>query len=129
TSGNRSGPTHPAAHRFPVWWTGDTSSDWSYLEKAVVNGIDGGTIDMLPYINDDAGGFQGKPTTELFVRFLQYAALCPVTRVHSNHSPRFPWDYGADAETIVGDFVRLRYRLLPTLYSAARALYDDGAPI
>jgi hypothetical protein len=42
---------------------------------------------------------------------------------------RLPWDFGPEAEQIVGDYVRLRYRLLPTIYAAARRAYDDGTPL
>jgi hypothetical protein len=129
-SGYRFSPTHPAAHRYPVWWTGDTSPEWNFLQMAIANCVDGGVLSLLPYINDDLGGFGGMPSPELYVRFLEYGSLCPVARVHCTMgADHTPWMFGEEAEKIVTQYIKLRYRLLPTIYAAARRCYDDGTPI
>jgi alpha-glucosidase (family GH31 glycosyl hydrolase) len=129
-NGIRNGNSYPAAHRYPIWWTGDTSSKWEFLQKGIENGVDMGAIAMLPYVHEDLGGFGGSPSPELYVRFLQYGSLSPITRVHCGWGlDRHPWAYGENAEKIVSAFIKLRYRLLPTLYSAARQNYDSGIPI
>ncbi len=129
-NGYRNGRTYPAMHRFPIWWTGDTASRWDFLIKGIANGVDMGVLNMLPYVNEDLGGHAGTPSPELYVRFLQFGCLSPITRVHCTlGNDRHPWAYGEEAEQIVKEYVKLRYRLMPTIYAASRQAYDDGTPI
>lgn len=74
----------------------------------------------------DIGGFiLGHPDDphyrELFVRWFQYGAFCPIFRVHGTRKPDHNelWSYGPDAESILTSFDRLRYRLMPYIYSLA----------
>lgn len=124
-------PSHPASHRFPIWWTGDQKSRWEYLEMGVRNGINSGIYRLMPYVNEDLGGHQsGNPEPEQYVRWVQYGVFSPLTRLHCTRGlTRYPWEYGEEAERIASDYIRLRYRLLPTLYAAARRAYEDGTPI
>jgi hypothetical protein len=130
TSGILHGPSDPAAHRYPVWWTGDTYADWFFLDKAVRNAVDAGVLSLLPYLHDDCGGHFLKSTPELFARFFQFCALGPVLRPHSTKDrSRLPWHFDDQVERQVTDYARLRYRLLPLLYAAARRAHDDGTPL
>lgn len=124
-------PSHPAAHRFPIWWTGDQKSRWEYLEMGIANGVNSGIYRMMPYVNEDLGGHTGgNPEPEQYVRWVQYGVFSPITRLHCTRGlTRYPWDYGKEAEHITTEYIRLRYRLLPILYAAARRAYDDGTPI
>lgn len=129
-NGQRNGAPHPAGHRYPITWTGDTGAMWPYLVKGIANGVDSGVVSLLPYVNEDLGGHWSTPTPELYVRFIQYGAFSPIMRVHCTlGQDRHPWAFGEEAESITRDYVKMRYRLLPTLYSAARRAYDDGTPI
>jgi len=123
-------PSSPSAHRFSIWWTGDTRSTWGFLKLGIQNGVLSGLLSLLPYVNEDAGGHQGDPAPELYTRFMQFATLSPVARPHcTKGQKRLPWEFGPEAETIVTDYIRLRYRLLPMIYGAARRAYDDGTPL
>lgn len=129
-NGRRDAPSHPAAHRFPVWWTGDTCAEWNYLRMGVINGVDSGICSLLPYVHEDLGGHHGQPDAELYVRFMQFGAFSPVARIHcTTQVHRYPWEYGPEVEKVVGDFFRLRYRLLPMLYAAAHEAHRSGTPI
>ena len=129
-NGRLDAPSHPAAHRFPVWWTGDTCAEWNYLRMGVANGVDCGIASLLPYVHEDLGGHHGQPDPELYVRFMQFGALAPVARIHcTTKVHRYPWEYGADVARIVGDYFRLRYRLLPMLYAAAHEAHRSGTPL
>ncbi len=128
--GRMDAPSHPAAHRYPVWWTGDTVAKWDYLRWGVENGVNAGVVMLLPYVNEDLGGHHEQPDAELYVRFMQFGAFSPIARIHcTTQVHRYPWAYGADVERIVGDYFRLRQRLLPTLYTAAFLAHRDGQPI
>ena len=129
-NGRMDAPAHPAAHRFPVWWTGDTCAEWCYLQWGVRNGVDSGIVSLLPYVHEDLGGHHGQTEPELYVRFLQFGALSPVARLHcTTKVHRYPWEYGPEVERIVGEFFRLRYRLLPMLYAAAFEAARSGTPL
>jgi len=122
-------PSHPAAHRFPIWWTGDTKSEWKYLQSAVVNAVDSGIGRFMPYVSEDIGGHYGRPTEEFYLRSIQYGVFSPILRLHSSGATRYPWDFGLGTETIAARYIRLRYRLLPLIYSAARENYESGMPL
>jgi hypothetical protein len=129
-NGIRNKPPHPSFHRYPIPWTGDTTSSWGYLRRAVENGVDEGVIGMLPYVHEDAAGHVGNPAPELYTRFMQYCALSPVLRVHCTFGlNRYPWSFGPQAEEATIEAIRFRYRLLPTLYSAVHRVSQDGTPI
>lgn len=120
----------PAAHRFPIWWTGDTIANWKYLKAGVENGVNAGTLMMLPFVNEDCGGHIGSPSPELMTRFFQFGCFSPVLRPHTTKGgTRLPWDFGPEAQQIMTDYAKLRYRLLPMIYTAARQAHDDGAPL
>ncbi len=122
-------PPSPAAHRYPIWWTGDTRAAWSDLARGVRNAVDGGVRSLLPFISEDLGGHLYMPDDELYVRFMQFGAFSPICRLHCTAGMyRHPWRYGVAGE-IAADYFRLRHRLLPTLYAAAHGAHEHGRPI
>lgn len=127
--GKMKNPSHPAAHRFPIWWTGDTHPTWEFLQAGITNGVNSGLRSMLPYVSEDIGGHFGQPTGEFYARSVQYGTFSPILRLHSSGTTRYPWDFDDEIEDIAIEYIRLRYRLLPLLYSAARTAYDEGFPI
>lgn len=119
-----------AAHRYPIWWTGDTPSTFGSLQRAVANAVNSGIETMTPYVSDDLGGHIGDPDPELYTRFLEYGALAPVDRVHCTYEKtRVPWAYGAEAEATVRRYINLRYRLQPVFYEASHRNYETGFPL
>ena len=128
--GKRLFPAHPAEHRYPIWWTGDTVARWEFLRLGMQNAVDYGAAGLMPYVHEDLGGHSGNPNAELYVRFVQFGVFSPVCRLHcTSGETRFPWAFGDEAEQIAGDYIRLRYRLLPVIYAAARQAHENGTPI
>jgi hypothetical protein len=128
-NGVLNGPPSPAAHRFPIWWTGDTSARWRDLERGVRNAVDGGVRSLLPFISEDLGGHLYMPDQELYARFMQFGAFSPICRLHCTAGMyRHPWRYG-EAGEIAAEYFRLRHRLLPTIYAAAHETHAHGRPI
>lgn len=129
-NGIRAIPPRPEGHRYPIWWTGDTTAQWKYLRYGVENAVDGGVTSFAPYMGEDLGGHMGIPTHELYVRYLQYGCLSPTARVHCTRGlTRYPWAFGPEVEERTKDSIKFRYRLIPTFYAAARKAYEDGTPI
>ena len=65
---------------------------------------------------------------ELYVRWFQYACFCPTFRALGSRPENEVWSYGAEAEPILVKYLRLRYRLLPYIYSLACRTWQTGAP-
>ena len=74
-------------------------------------------------------GSKGDP--ELYTRWVQLGVFSPVNRLHSTRDKwsKEPWLYGEEAEKIVTDFLRLRHRLLPYLYTANVLTATEGKPL
>ena len=133
-------------------WSGDVQSRWETLRTHVAVGINAG-LTGLPYWGTDIGGFvpTAEYTGELFVRWFQFGAFCPLFRSHGrNWHLHLPWGWdGGDGgpqetrnfhadpaelhntmvEPICRKYLELRYRLLPYLYTAVRESHDTGMPI
>jgi len=106
-------------------WSGDINSDWFSFRRQIPAGLNF-ALSGIPYWTTDIGGFVfGSPTDpafrELFIRWFQYATFNPVLRVHGTRNPdeNELWSYGPDAQNILVNFDRLRYRMLPYIYSLA----------
>ena len=106
-------------------WSGDINSDWVFFRKQIPAGLNY-SLSGLPYWTTDIGGFvSGDPNDpgyrELFIRWFQFGTFNPILRVHGTRSndQNELWSYGPDAQNILVKFDRLRYRLLPYIYSLA----------
>ena len=119
-----------AEHRSSIHFTGDTASTWEMLDfQTRFSAAEGAGIG-LPYVSHDIGGFQGDLLPDdLYARWIQLGAMQPILRLHSDHAPRLPWEYGGRAGRIAGEFLRLRAALVPYLYTLAREAYDTGLPM
>ncbi len=116
--------------RYSSIWTGDNSADWEHLDLAIGMTLGLG-ISGMPFAGADIGGFAGAPDAELFSRFLQAATFFPFERTHNEFSAprREPWAFGPVHEAANREFIQLRYRLLPQLYTAFFQHARDGRPI
>ncbi len=121
---------HPAAHRFPLHWTGDIPSDWEALREGMRHTLEDGAR-LLPWTGQDVGGHTGFPSPEQYVRWLQWGCVSPTARIHCgpHNRVRYPWAFGKEALAVTRAYVKLRYRLLPVFYAAARRAYDTGEPL
>ena len=106
-------------------WSGDINSDWLSFRRQVPAGLNF-AVSGIPYWTTDIGGFVfGSPTDpafrELFVRWFQFGTFNPILRVHGTRNPdeNELWSYGPDAQKVLVKFDRLRYRMLPYIYSLA----------
>jgi hypothetical protein len=115
--------------RYPVGFSGDTFSQWGVLGYEVMFTSRAGNV-LFPYWSHDIGGFMGdREPADLYVRWLQFGALSPILRLHSNHGVREPWEYGQDGMDAARTYFRLRYALLPYIYSYARRVWETGEPL
>lgn len=141
--------------RYGWLWSGDVDSTWKTLSAQVAIGINGGLCG-IPYWGTDTGGFvpTRELTAELYVRWFQFSAFCPLFRSHGRAwKLRLPWgwDLGtpgpleggealgdwppqqdlhdAQVESICRKYLELRYEMLPYIYSAAEQTHRTGVPL
>ncbi len=116
--------------RYAAMWTGDNTARWEDVGKMISmvlsTGLSGESFDGF-----DIGGFLGSPSGQLYMRFLQIGVLMPFCRTHSAKGTNMqePWDYGPLFTYINKKFIRLRYKLLPVLYTAFYQSSQTGMPI
>lgn len=125
-------------------WSGDIGSSWESLRKQIPICLNY-TLTGNPQVNTDIGGFfAGSYNTlghnsgtrnpqyqELYVRWMQFGAFCPMMRSHGTDVYRELYYYGNPGEPVyeaLVDAVRLRYRLIPYIYSTSWqvAQHDDS---
>ena len=114
-----------------VTWSGDVAKSFGGLQVQLPILLSMG-LSGLAYHNSDIGGFCcGTTTPELYIRWMQYGTFCPITRAHGwdGFGPTEPWGFGTQAEDIAREYISLRYRLLPYIYSMASKNYSTGLPI
>ncbi len=131
----------PGQQRYgTVTWSGDVSASWDTLRRQIADGLSFCSTGM-PYWTTDVGGYfvARRPDLwfwagdfddgvadpgyrELYLRWFQYAAWLPMLRSHGTDTPREIWRFGDPGEPVYDALVsalRLRYRLLPYIYSLA----------
>ena len=115
--------------RYAWNWTGDASTSWDSL-RLTIPLVLGTGLSGQPYTGPDIGGFSGTPSAELYLRWFQMAAFLPFFRTHSayNTAQREPWVFGEPFTSIIRNYLRLRYRLMPYLYSLAWEVSQTGHP-
>lgn len=137
---------YPGSQKYgTILWSGDISATWDTLKKQVTEGISFCSTG-LPYWTLDIGAFFVKQGVqwfwngefpkgleepgyrELYVRWFQYGAFLPVFRSHGTDCPREPWNFGKPGELFydaIRKALRLRYELMPYIYSLAGAVWKE----
>ncbi len=119
---------YAGSQKFPIHWAGDPTTDFDGLRHSIRSGLSMG-LSGFTFWSHDIGGFLGRPTPEVYIRWAQAGMFCSHSRAHGAGNPREPWTFGEEAENIFRKFTKLRYRLLPYIYSMACAYSGEGLPI
>ena len=121
-------------------WSGDIGGNWDVFKKQISAGLNF-CMAGIPYWTHDIGGFfinqypdgcEDPEYRELYLRWLQFGVFSPIFRSHGTNTPREVWRFGNPGEQIYEaliKFIRLRYRLLPYIYSCAAKVTHDGYTI
>jgi alpha-D-xyloside xylohydrolase len=136
-----------------IVWSSDIYPTWDTLRRQIPTGLDV-TASGIPYWSNDTGGWQYLPDEhhpahkplldpsdaratvggyddypELYTRWFQYATFLPIFRTHGSRPANEVWSYGKQAEPILEKYLRLRYELMPYIYSLGYHNWQTGAPI
>lgn len=116
--------------RYSAVWTGDNvgTDEHMLLGVRLVNSMG---LTGIPVTGMDVGGFTGGGSEKLFARWVTIGAFSPFFRIHANANTREqePWSNGESVESIAKDFVSLRYKLMPYLYSTFFEASVTGVPV
>ncbi|MGH7951960.1 MAG: TIM-barrel domain-containing protein [Limisphaerales bacterium] len=113
-----------------VTWSGDIHGNWSVFARQIPGGLNF-VASGIPYWNTDTGGFFGGDPAdpkyaELFTRWFQFSAFCPMFRVHGSGKPKEIWRFDKDTQKILIAYDRLRYHLMPYIYSVSWKVTSEG---
>lgn len=104
-----------------ITWSGDTQGNWDVFRKQIPAALNF-SMSGIPYWSVDIGGFFGgdvhdRKYAELFTRWEQFAIFTPQLRVHGTGAGKEIWNWDGDVQKRLIENVKLRYRLLPYIYS------------
>lgn len=132
-------------------WSGDIASSWLSLKNQLSAGLNMG-LSGIPWWTTDIGGFHGGDPTdpefrELFVRWFQWGAFCPVMRLHGDREPRQPqhgttggatcrsgaanevWSYGEEVYGICKKYMQIREDLREYTRGLMKQAHEKGTPV
>jgi alpha-D-xyloside xylohydrolase len=135
-----------------IFWSSDIYPTWDTFKRQIPTGLDF-AASGLTYWSNDTGGWQYLPAAhhpahpplldpsdaraevggyddypELYTRWFQYATFLPIMRTHGSRPENEVWSYGKQAEPILEKYLRLRYQLMPYIYSLGFKTWQTGAP-
>ncbi len=135
-----------------IFWSSDIFPTWDTYRRQIPTGLDF-AASGLTYWSNDTGGWQWLPRVhkpehpplldpsdarkvvggyddypELYTRWFQYATFLPIMRSHGSRVENEVWSYGKQAEPILEKYLRLRYQLMPYIYSLGYQTWLTGAP-
>lgn len=118
-----------ASHRYPALYSGNTKVSWKTLKYLPYFNITSSNLG-LSYYSHDIGGYEGGvEDSELYTRYVQFGTYSPVFRFSSKEGryyKREPWKWDIFTESIVKDYIRIRHRLIPYIYSEMYKYSKDG---
>lgn len=116
--------------RYSTMWTGDTNSTWEALALNIPMFTSLG-LSGEPFVGSDVGGFIGRGNGELLTRSYQVSFLAPFCRNHKviDGYDQEPWRFGKYYEDIIRKYLKLRYRMLPFLYTVLEESHRNGVPL
>ena len=135
-----------------IFWSSDIAPTWDTLRRQIPTGLNN-AASGIAYTGNDIGGWQGlarqhtpahppllsaegardtvyqnEDYPELYTRWFEYGTFLPTMRTHGTRTHNEVWSYGPQAEPILEKYLKLRYTLMPYLYSLGWFTHQTGAP-
>ncbi|MFI3140685.1 MAG: glycoside hydrolase family 31 protein [Clostridia bacterium] len=108
------------SHRYPVGFSGDTAINWANLDFQPYFTATATNIGYTWWSHDIGGHMNGSKDDELYLRWVQFGAFSPINRLHSSNNEfmgKEPWKHNYQAQNIATEFLRLRHKFIPYIYS------------
>ena len=113
-------------------WSGDVGNDWETFRRQITAGL-GVQAAGIPWWTYDAGGFfrpgdqyTNQDYIERMLRWIETSVYLPLMRVHGYMSNTEPWNYGAEAQTIIAKCLKEREHLRPYIEKCANRVATEG---
>ncbi|MBR1971854.1 MAG: hypothetical protein IKA16_00285 [Oscillospiraceae bacterium] len=127
---------YAGSQNYPANWAGDSSASKNNLHSLLTGGLNMGIsgvsfwgFDIGGFYNCDYSGTRVIPEDEEYIRSVQMGLMSPLSRSHGQSTPREPWVYSETAQKAFLKINKLRYRMLPYLYSTAYETVREGIPM
>ena len=117
------------SHRYPLGFSGDTFVSWKTLQFLPYFTATASNIAYSWWSHDIGGHLLGEQDGELYLRHIQFGVFSPINRLHCCNSPsttKEPCVYKNGVGGIVADWLRLRHKMIPFLYSADYRCYSNA---
>lgn len=121
-----------APHRYPVLYSGKSVVSWETLKEIPKHNIKSFNNGANIWAHDIGGYFKGAEDNELYTRFVQLGCFSPILKFGADkgkYYKREPWRWDIKTYTIVKDYLRLRHRLIPYIYSEVYKYHKFGIPL
>ncbi|MEW6040665.1 MAG: glycoside hydrolase family 31 protein, partial [Elusimicrobiota bacterium] len=115
------------SQRYPGLWAGDQGAEFMYL-RSVIKAGQSAALSGISFWGNDIGGYWGKPSKELYIRWAQFGAFSPLMQFHGME-PHEPWAYDDETVEIYRYYAKLRMALLPYIYKCAKISSETGLPL
>jgi alpha-D-xyloside xylohydrolase len=116
------------SQKFPVHWGGDCEATFESMAEDLRGGLSF-CASGAAFWSHDIGGFTGKADPALYKRWVTFGLLSTHSRLHGSESYRVPWIFDEESVDVMRRFARLKNRLFPYLYAAARDAHERGWPV
>lgn len=127
---------YAGSQNYPANWAGDSSASLNNLASILNGGLSMGMsgvsfwgFDIGGFYNCDYEGNRCIPTDQEYIRSVQMGLMSPLSRSHGQSTPREPWRFSEEAQEAFLAINKLRYRMLPYLYSTAYETHLYGLPM
>ena len=121
-----------APHRYPILYAGKSEVSWDTLKKIPSFNASATNSGVSFWSHDIGGTSGGMEDQELFIRSVQLGVFSPIMRLGSDdgkYYKREPWKWGLKPRKITIDFLNLRHKLIPYLYTEAYKYFKYGKPL
>ena len=115
------------SQRYPLHWGGDNSPNYFNMEPQLAGGLSFG-MSGCQFWSQDIGGFLGNINQPLLIRWMQLGMFLSHSRIHGC-GDRELYKFEPETQRICGDYIRLRYRLLPYIYGSAMRCVAQSLPL
>ena len=119
--------TWAGSQRYPLHWGGDAESTDDGMASELRGGLSLG-LSGFSFWSHDVGGFVGRETSDLYLRWLAFGMMSSHSRCHGQ-KPKEPWTYDAATMDKFRSIVELKYRLMPYVYAQAKDSAERGLPM
>ena len=121
-----------SAHRYGVLYSGKSKVSFDTLKKLVNINTSAANIGVSWWSHDIGGFYDGVENGELYIRYIQLGCFSPIFRISvdkGRYYKREPWRWDKNTSEIVKEYMQLRHKFVPYIYSEGYRYHNEGIPV